>query len=109
MEPIAEKRRPRPSRTNNMSSWEAKINTHAAKVGALRNTIGHLDGIVGKFTRPGFAYTLTPLQASPKQMREANHLMLSQGYCYLRLFAVKYRREIAQCLGKLPTYERVAQ
>ena len=35
--------------------------------------------------------------------------MLSQGYCYLRLFAVKYRRQIAQCLGKLPTYERVEQ
>ena len=35
--------------------------------------------------------------------------MLRQGYCYLRLFAVKYRRQIAQCLGKLPTYERVEQ
>ena len=35
--------------------------------------------------------------------------MLSQGYCYLRLFAVKYCRQIAQCLGKLPTYERVEQ
>ena len=35
--------------------------------------------------------------------------MLSQGYCYLRLFAVKYHRQIAQCLGKLPTYERVEQ
>ena len=35
--------------------------------------------------------------------------MLSQGYCYLRLFAVKYRRQIAQCLGKLPTYGRVEQ
>ena len=35
--------------------------------------------------------------------------MLSQGYCYLRLFTVKYPRQIAQCLGKLPTYERVEQ
>ena len=35
--------------------------------------------------------------------------MLSQGYCYLSFFAVKYRRQIAQCLGKLPTYERVEQ
>ena len=35
--------------------------------------------------------------------------MLRQGYCYLRLFVVKYRRQIAQCLGKLPTYERVEQ
>ena len=92
-----------------MSSWEAKINTHAAKVAALRHTIGHLDGIVGKFTRPRFAYALAPLRASPKQIREADHLMLSQGYCYLRLFAVKYHRQIAQWLGKLPTYERVEQ
>ena len=77
MEPIAEKQRTRPSKTNNMSSWEAEINTHAAKVAALRNTIGHLNGIVGKFTRPGFAYALDPLRASPKEIREANHLMLS--------------------------------
>ena len=76
---------------------------------AIRSDLGHLDGIVGKFTRPSFAYALAPLRASPKQLWEANHLMLSQGYCYLRLFAVKYRRQIAQCLGKLPTYQRVEQ
>ena len=35
--------------------------------------------------------------------------MLSQGYCYLRLFAVKYYRQITQCLGTLPTYERIEQ
>ena len=92
-----------------MSAWEAEINAHAAKVAAIRANPGHLDGIVGKFTRPGFAYALAPLRASPKQIREGNHLMLRQGYCYLRLFAVKYRRQIAQCLGKLPTYERVEQ
>ena len=92
-----------------MSSWDAEINAHAAKVAALRTQPDHLDGIVGKFTRPGFAYALAPLRASPKQIREANHLMLRQGYCYLRLFAVKYRRQIAQCLGKLPTYQRVEQ
>ena len=92
-----------------MSSWEAEINNHAAKVAAIRNQDGHLDGIVRKFTSPGFAYALALLQASPKQIREANHLMLSQVYCYLRIFAVKYRRQIAQCLGKLPTYERVEQ
>lgn len=92
-----------------MSSWDAEINAHAAKVAALRTQPDHLDGIVGKFTRPGFAYALAPLRASPKQIREANHLMLRQGYCYLRLFAVKYRRQIAQCLGKLPTWERVEQ
>ena len=92
-----------------MSSWEAEINTHAAKVAPLRDSYGHLDGIVRTFTRPSFAYAIAPLRPSPKQIREANHLMLRQGYCYLRLFAVKYRRQIAQCLGKLPTYERVEQ
>ena len=93
----------------NMTSWDDEINSHAAKVAAIRAGPGHLDGIVRKFTSPGYAYTLAPLRASPKQIREANHLMLRQGYCYLRLFAVKYRRQIAQCLGKLPTYERVEQ
>ena len=44
-----------------MSSWEAEINAHAAKVAALRNNLGYLDGIVRKFTRPGFAYALAPL------------------------------------------------
>ena len=92
-----------------MSSWDAEINAHAAKVAAIRNHEGRLDGIVRKFTSPDFAYALAPLRASPKQIREANHLLLNQGYCYLRLFAVKYRRQIAQCLGKLPTYERVEQ
>ena len=92
-----------------MSSWEAEINAHTAKVAAIRNENAHLDGIVKKLTSPGFAYTLTPLRASPKQIWEANHLMQSQGYCYQRLFAVKYRRQIAQCLGKLPTYEWVEQ
>ena len=92
-----------------MTSLDYEINSHATKVAAIRAKPGHLDGIVRKFTSPGYAYALAPLQASPKQIREANHLMLHQGYCYLRLFAVKYRRQIAQCLGKLPTYERVEQ
>ena len=92
-----------------MTSWDDEINNHAAKVTAIHANPGHLDGIVRKFTSPGYAYALTPLRASPKQIREANHLMLRQGYCYLRLFAVKYCRQIAQCLGKLPTYERVEQ
>ena len=87
-----------------MSSWEAEINTHAAKVAALRNTSGHLDGIVVKFTRPGFAYALAPLRASPKQIREANHLMLSQGYCYLRLFAVKYPLWFEKLVGNVSKY-----
>ena len=92
-----------------MSSWDTEINAHAAKVVAIRNHEGRLDGIVRKFTSPGFAYALAPLRASPKQIRNANHLMLSQGYYYLRFFVVKYHRQIAQCLGKLPTYERVEQ
>ena len=92
-----------------MSFWDAEINAHAAKVAAICNQDGHLDGIVRKFTIPSFAYALAPLRASPKQISEANHLMLSQVYCYLRLFTVKYRRHIAQCLGKLPTYQRVEQ
>ena len=92
-----------------MSSWNAEIDAHGAKVAAIRNHEGRLDGIVRKFTSPGFAYVLAPLRPSPKQIREANHLMLSQGYCYLRLFTVKYHRQITQCLGKLPTYERVEQ
>ena len=60
-----------------MSSWDSEINAHVVKVIALRNNHGHLDGIVRRFTRPGFAYALAPLRASPKQIREANYLMLS--------------------------------
>ena len=92
-----------------MTTWHDEINNHATKVAAIRTNPGHLDGIVRKFTSPGYAYVHAPLRASPKQIREANHLMLRQGYCYLRLFAVKYHRQIAQCLGKLPTYDRVEQ
>ena len=35
--------------------------------------------------------------------------MLQQGYGYLRLFAVKYRRQIAACLGQNPTFSKVGQ
>ena len=90
-----------------MTSWDDEISNHSAKVAAIRVNPGYLDGLVRKFTNPGYAYALAPFRASPKQIREANHLMLRPGYCYLRLFAVKYHRQIAQCLGKLPTYERV--
>ena len=92
-----------------MSSWNDEIKAHAAKVAAIRANPGHPDGIVARFTQRRFAYALLPLRPSPKQIREANHLLLRPGYCYLRLFAVKYRRQIAQCLGKLPTYQRVEQ
>ena len=92
-----------------MSTYDPEINTHAAKVAAIRSSPSHLDGIVGKFTRPGFAYAIALLRTFHKQIRQANYLMLSQGYCYLRLFVVKYRKHFAQCLGKLPTYERIEQ
>ena len=67
------------------------------------------DGAYAAFTKPGFAYARFPLKASPKQIREANHLMLQQGYYYLRLFGVKYRRQIAACLGQNPTFSRIEQ
>ena len=70
---------------------------------------GHTIGAYAEFTKPGFAYARFPLRASPKQIREANHLMLQQGYYYLRLFAVKYRRKIAAYLGQNPTFSRVEQ
>ena len=35
--------------------------------------------------------------------------MLQQGYCYLRLFAVKYCKQMAACLGQNPTFARVEQ
>ena len=92
-----------------MSSWDDEINIHAAKVAVIRTNQGYLDGIVRKFTSSGYPYALAHLQASLKQIRKANHLLLRQGYCYLRLFTVKNHRQIAQCLGKLPTYEMVEQ
>ena len=49
---------PTPSPTNNMSSWDDEINNHALKVAAIRANPGHLDGIVRKFTSPGYAYAL---------------------------------------------------
>ena len=74
------------------SSWGAeldKLTTHAAQ---LRATIKEpANGVIATFTKPGFAYAVLPLPASPKQIREANHLMLQDGHCYLRLVAVRYR------------------
>ena len=89
------------------SSWASAIAAHIQQAKAEKD--GHQDGAYSAFTKPGFAYARFPLRASPKQIREANHLMLQQGYCYLRLFAVKYRRQIAACLGQNPTYTRVEQ
>ena len=83
--------------TTNNSSWDAAIAAHLTHAKAKKN--GQNDGAYAIFTKPGFAYARFPLRASLKQIREANHLMLQQGYCYLRLFAVKYCRQFAACLG----------
>ena len=48
------------------------------------------DAAKAAFSQPGFAYARLPLQASPKQIREADHLMLEQGYYYLWHFRLKY-------------------
>ena len=93
--------------TTNNSTWRAAI------AAPLQNAKAEKDGnkncAYAEFTKPGFAYARFPLRASPKQIREANHLMLQQDYCYLRLFAVKYRRQIAACLGQNPTFSHVEQ
>ena len=91
--------------TTNNSSWGAAITAHIQKERKIKEE----DGAYAAFTKPGFAYARFPLRASPKQIREANHLMLQQGYCYLCLFAVKYRRQIAACLGQNPTFFHVEQ
>ena len=69
------------------SSWGEAIATHLTHAKASKE--GHQNGAYAVFTKPGFAYARFPLQASPKQIREVNHLMLQQRYCYLRLFGVK--------------------
>ena len=93
--------------TTTNSSWGAEIASHIQTAKAEKD--GHTSGAYAAFTKPGFAYARFPLRASPKQIRQANHLMLQQGYCYLRLFAVKYRRQIAACLGQNPTFSHVEQ
>ena len=89
------------------SSWGKTIANYLAQAKASKECLQ--DGAYATFTKPGFAYTRFSLRTSPKQIRAANHLMLQQGYCYLRLFAVKYRRQIAVCLGQNPTFSRVEQ
>ena len=73
--------------TTTNSSWGAAIAAHLQTAQAEK--AGHTNGAYGAFTKPGFAYARFPLRASPKQIRDANYLMLQQGYCYLRLLAVK--------------------
>ena len=93
--------------TTSNSSWGATIAAHLQNAKAEKD--GHKDGAYTAFTKPGFAYARFPLRASPKPIREANHLMLQKGFCYLQLFVVKYRRQIAAYLGKNPTFSRVEQ
>ena len=83
-------------------SWESAFSKLAAG-----HTNQPIDAAKVAFLQPGFAYARYPLRVSPKQIREAKHLMLQQGYCYLRLFAVKYRRQIAACVGHNPTFTKV--
>ena len=92
------------------SAWGAELDKLIAHAAQLRANIKKpTDSVIATFTKPGFAYAVLPLPASPKQIREANHLMLQDGHCYLRLFAVRYRRQIAQCLGAYPTFSHVEQ
>ena len=76
--------------TSNNSTWGATISADLQTAKAEKD--GHTIGAYAQFTKPGFAYVRFPLHASPKQIWEANHLMLQQGYCYLHLFVVKYHR-----------------
>ena len=92
---------------SNNSSWAEVIATHRAQAKVAKTA--PIDGLKAVFTKPGFAYARLPLRASLKQIREANHLMLQQGYYYLCLFAVKYRRQIAVCLEKNPKFDQVEQ
>ena len=47
--------------------------------------------------------------ATSKQIREANRLMITDGWCYLRLFANKYRWQIAPVLKANPTVDELLQ
>ena len=86
-------------------SWGEAIATYLTQAKASKED--QQDGAYAAFTKTGIAYARFPLKASPKQIREANHLMLQQGYCYIQLFAVKYRRQIAACLGFNSTFSLV--
>ena len=56
------------------SSWGEAIATDLAQATAAKQ--GQQDSVYAVFTKAGFAYARLPLRASPKQIREANHLML---------------------------------
>ena len=93
--------------TSNNSSLGAAIAAHIQNAKAEQTS--HQNKNHEKFTKLGIAHARFPLRAFPEQIREANHHMLQQGYCYLCLFVVKYRRQIAACLGKNPTFFRIEE
>ena len=91
--------------TKDTSFWGTTTAAYLANMNATKRSAK--EGAISEFTTPGFAYAQFPLKSSPKQIRESNHLTLQEGFCYLRLFAVKYRCQIAQCLGSYPTITKV--
>ena len=58
--------------TKNTSSWGTETAAYLANMNATKKE----KGVISEFTKLGFAYARFPLQASPKQIRESNHLML---------------------------------
>ena len=96
--------------TTYQSSWGAELEKLTAHAAQLRANINKpADGEIATFTKPGFAYAVLLLPASPKQIREDYHQMLPDGHCYLRLFVVLYRRQITQCLGTYLTFSGIQQ
>ena len=83
-------------------SWHTTFAEHAAQYASQP-----FDAAMAAFLQPGYADARLSLRTSPKKIRQANHLMLKQGYGYLWLFRHKYGRQIAQCLGKNPLYTPV--
>ena len=88
------------------SSWGEAITSHLAQAKSCKD---NQNRAYAAFTYPGFTYALSPLQGSQKQIMKVNHLMLQQGYCDLRLFMVKYRRQNAAYLGQNPTFSRIEE
>ena len=59
------------------SSWGTELDKLTAHAAQLRASIKNpANDVIGNFTKPGFVYAVLPLPGSPKQIREANHLMV---------------------------------
>ena len=70
-------------------SWGTKLEKLTANATQLQAiAMKPTNDVIATFTKIGFAYAILPLQACPKQNREANHLMLQNVHCYLRLFTI---------------------